>query len=161
GRLLRWGAGALFWISLLSIAGVYAWALLTPHVTVARTTSEILAGLDFIFTFLVLFESAILATVLCFGVWLIASGFRLKPARLVILREQGKGSGVVRKMLRTELRPYGHMIGLSEKAGSVSSAASYIALANGLRNRSWLNLRAAFARKETQGVRASDAWRPL
>ena len=50
-------------------------------------------------------------------VWLISTAFRAKPARVVLLRKFNvRGlAHVLSSMIQTELRPYGHVIGLSDK----------------------------------------------
>jgi hypothetical protein len=164
GHVLRSGAGALLSLSLLAAPAIFLWGLLTPHAPANGPGSDNLETLNLAAGFPTLVAAALGAGGFFFCLWLGLSLFRLKPARLLVLREQGRGQGMVRKMLRTELWAYGHLIGLAQgaqNATSVKRAGSYVTLAMSLRQRVLLNLRAALAREEILAVSSSPPWRGL
>jgi len=99
-------------------------------------------------------------------VWLLASALRRKPARVLLLcKTTRRGLDVaLRRMLRRELRPYGHIQIMPDKCSRgvasmleapVRCARDYRALARSLSKRVANNLRPIMQ------VRATDAWRGL
>lgn len=64
-----------------------------------------------------LFSLIGLATITTFLLWLFASAFRRKPARVLLLRKFNNRalSNVLASMISNEMRPYGHVISLSDK----------------------------------------------
>lgn len=93
------------------------------------------------------------------ALWFIASVLRARPARLTVL---GGDDIALRRMLRVELKPFGHVARMdAPDAPIVSSAAGYRALARRLRSRIALNFASAVSRRAPLLVRASEAWTPL
>lgn len=99
-----------------------------------------------------------------FGVWLLASLLRLKPARIALLRPAQTPStrAPLRRMIARELRPYGHVVSLAaeQRGGAVQSANDYRARASAMGNRIGMNV-SAMVLTEAMPLSASPGWRPL
>jgi nucleoside 2-deoxyribosyltransferase len=115
GRAVRvWSGWALFAI----LAGVFAAAALSPDR--APMTTETRFWIDVFGTRLdsdILFSVLGLSVLALIAIWLIASAFRRKPARVLLLRKFNERSlsAPLERMLAKELRPYGHVASLSDK----------------------------------------------
>jgi len=100
------------------------------------------------------------AVALPFFLSFLACVFRGKPARVVMLNASRPAGADIRKMIRRELRPYGHIIALQEGARGIDNDGRLGACARLIRNKLAMNLRAFFARNVTLPVRATTEWRP-
>lgn len=105
GRSVRVWSGALIYIALLSLLGaaVLAQFGLTPPLDRALTDDQFgLVGL------------AVLAPLI---IWLVATIFRRKPARVLLLRKFNVRhlAEPLERVIAQELRPYGHVASLSDK----------------------------------------------
>lgn len=99
-------------------------------------------------------------------VWFFGSIFRRKPARVVVLRQAVHRAFALplRRMIGRELRPYGHVVTLSdhdERADPIVNARQYRLLGQRLRDRVGLNLQAALTRGEAVAIEPSPVWREL
>ncbi|MBY0562546.1 MAG: hypothetical protein K2P58_00065 [Hyphomonadaceae bacterium] len=96
--------------------------------------------------------------------WLFASIFRAKPARILFLASRADAAtrAPARRMLSTELRPFGHILSFAQRAeaGAVRSAADYRARANAMRSLIGMNISAMLA-PEALPLSASDHWRAM
>jgi hypothetical protein len=96
---------------------------------------------------------------LAFAFWFVASVLRERPARICLL---GGDDVALRRMLRSELRPFGHVARLdAPDAPVVRSAADYRALARRMDDRLRLNFAATVSPRAPLSIRASTAWGPL
>jgi hypothetical protein len=94
-----------------------------------------------------------------FFLWLFTSVFRGKPARVVVLNAPLGVHTDLRKMIRRELRPYGHVIAVVEAQRGVDEDARLRTRIATVRTKVAMNLRAFFARATTLAVRATPEWR--
>lgn len=99
-----------------------------------------------------------------FGIWLLASLLRLKPARIALLRpaETASTHAPLRRMIARELRQYGHVVSLAaeQRGGAVQSASDYRARASAMGNLIGMNV-SALVLTEAMPLSASPGWRPL
>lgn len=99
-------------------------------------------------------------------IWAAAIALRRKPARIVVVRHRSAPSYVapLRRMLRRELKPFGHVVGMAPDGGAiapVAQARQYRRLGRKLRSRIALNLRSAISHGATLSVAATQQWRPV
>lgn len=99
-------------------------------------------------------------------VWFFAGIFRRSPARIVLLRQNAPRAFAVplARMIRRELRPYGHIVSCADRdrdADPIANARQYRLLGQRMRDRVGLNLQAALTLRETVAIEPSPAWREL
>jgi hypothetical protein len=100
------------------------------------------------------------APVLLFVTWLLLNLFRGKPARVSFLSlPRGRTKADVRKMLRRELRPYGHLIAVRDAVNGVSNDRRLRSYAKRIGDKFAMNWHAAFARTGAMLVSATSDWR--
>lgn len=99
-------------------------------------------------------------------VWGAAIALRRRPARIAVVRHRSAPAYVapLRRMLRRELSPFGHVVGMAPDGGviaPVAQARQYRRLGRKLRSRIALNLRSAISPGATLSVAATTQWRPV
>ncbi len=108
GRALRVWSGRLVYLSLLALIALTAWAWF------ATSTHQWRAGRLIAMAWAPPLGAVVLLAAV---VWLFASALRRKPARVVVLRSSGTRALArpLERMLRDELRPYGHVVSMSDR----------------------------------------------
>ena len=108
----------------------------------------------------------LLAALGCGLVWVLASALRPRPARIAVVARQLPRPFAVplQRMIRKELRPFGHVIAMTRRPGVVepavvSNARDYRRLAHRLHDRVGQNLRAMMMHAVTLPVLANRKWR--
>lgn len=170
GNILFFGAGFLArqWLGVIAILALLVFAGLVLNSVHVHSIGAGVCGDPQITRWNVRVDPnalcALLIAFLAFVGWLGFVLFRRKVARVAVLRTSRvrSVSGITRKMMLSEMRAYGHLIGLTERNGqAVRNGHGLAALAHRLRHRTALNLRVPFARAEILSIAPSEAWRSL